>query len=360
VDAPNAALTVSDQGVFATGGAGSACPPVPIRSSASLAVLELLVHATDVQAALREFARTATAPVAAGPRHPVGPTAHAAGLEIWLGPRRFFIRNRVSGSLIDATRLSLRMGTSLLRSIARGYGLVETESFEPTAEVFHATVASLRRLGLLAPAPAVVDWGDLRRLHPMCHRFGFLRGTPIDRYYTNRFLSAVQDRISGVTVELGGARDNPRTYGWTNLSAYQSLDLAPAPHVDLVGDAHDPHVLPPGSVDCVVALNVLEHCAQPWRVVANMHGWLRDGGRVVCMVPNAQRVHRMPRDYWRPLPDGVEALFADFPARELFQYGNPTSLVASFLGLAAEELTPEELDTTHPDYPVATCIVATK
>jgi hypothetical protein len=41
-------------------------------------------------------------------------------------------------------------------------------------------------------------------------------------------------------------------------------------------------------------------------------------------------------------------------------YGNPLSVVASFLGMAAEEVSPQELDAWHPEYPVATCPVATK
>jgi hypothetical protein len=35
-------------------------------------------------------------------------------------------------------------------------------------------------------------------------------------------------------------------------------------------------------------------------------------------------------------------------------------VVASFLGIAAEEVSPQELDAWHPEYPVATCLVATK
>jgi hypothetical protein len=41
-------------------------------------------------------------------------------------------------------------------------------------------------------------------------------------------------------------------------------------------------------------------------------------------------------------------------------YGNPLTVVASFLGIAAEEVSPQELDAWHPEYPVATCLVATK
>lgn len=78
------------------------------------------------------------------------------------------------------------------------------------------------------------------------------------------------------------------------------------------------------------------------------------------MVPNAQRVHAAPRDYWRPLPDAIESLFASFPIRKLFLYGNPITTVASLMGIAAEELSEEDLDYLNSAYPVATCVVAQK
>nr|WP_230968368.1 hypothetical protein [Nostoc sp. WHI] len=44
----------------------------------------------------------------------------------------------------------------------------------------------------------------------------------------------------------------------------------------------------------------------------------------------------------------------------MYVYGNPTTVIASYHGIAVEELTSEELDAYHPDYPVANCILAEK
>ncbi len=106
--------------------------------------------------------------------------------------------------------------------------------------------------------------------------------------------------------------------------------------------------------------NVLEHCDNPWVVIRNIYSWLRVGGQCFCMVPSTQRLHDAPGDYWRPLPDGMQKLFQDFSHQKLYIYGNPLTVVASFMGISAEELSLEELDDFHPDYPVATCIVAMK
>jgi SAM-dependent methyltransferase len=146
----------------------------------------------------------------------------------------------------------------------------------------------------------------------------------------------------------------------SRVGRYANIDLTARAGVDIAGDVHDPALLAPASIDGVLAFNVLEHCPRPWIVADNIHTWLRRGGCAFCMVPNAQRVHRMPGDYWRPMPAGLESLIHAFARREVFQYGNPTTLIASYLGIAAEELTAAELDAHHPDFPVATCIVATK
>jgi len=39
-----------------------------------------------------------------------------------------------------------------------------------------------------APDTKRWDWGDLRRLQPISHEFGYDRGLPVDRYYIERFL----------------------------------------------------------------------------------------------------------------------------------------------------------------------------
>ena len=78
------------------------------------------------------------------------------------------------------------------------------------------------------------------------------------------------------------------------------------------------------------------------------------------MVPSAQRLHDFPCDYWRPRPEGLQQFFQGYSQQQLYVYGNPLAVVASFMGIAAEELLAHELDDWHPYYPVATCLVATK
>ncbi len=60
---------------------------------------------------------------------------------------------------------------------------------------------------------------------------------------------------------------------------YLTLDIRPDSGADIVGDLHD---VPweSGSLDTVIATEVLEHCYDPSRAVGEIHRLLRPGNRV--------------------------------------------------------------------------------
>lgn len=125
----------------------------------------------------------------------------------------------------------------------------------------------------------------------------------------------------------------------------------------MVGDASDPSTFEPESFDVIMAFNVLEHCKKPWRVLANVHRWLKPGGVAIVQVPMAQTVHRTPVDCYRILPDGLAALFEDagFSESTVSSFGNMRSCVASLQGLSTEDLPVECLLDVDERYPVITC-----
>lgn len=225
---------------------------------------------------------------------------------------------------------------------------------------FTKIVKTLESFGLLSPTKNSLDWGDFRRKVPICQAFGLTRGTPVDRYYLRQFIEEIQEQVNGKILEVGGTPKDKDFYQLNQGSSYQILNLEAGSGVDIVGDIHNPSVMEPESLDSVIIFNVLEHCYAPWIAVENIHKWLKSGGKCFAMVPNGIRVHATPVDYWRPLPDGMNFLFRNFSQQKLYVYGNPISVIASYHGIAAEELSEEELNTFHPDYPVATCIVAEK
>jgi hypothetical protein len=354
----NAALLLTGPHCIVTGGPGTTQRRWQLSDPLSLPVLEAFVHQTDIDLAYQQLCR---APSVAPDRDTLAARVPAAPdpVELLLYQGAIRMVDIATGAVTDLTDVS-RSGTCVLLTLT-GSAAGALRAFPtPSRAQFEQAVDALCEQGLLVPPFQKVDWGQLRRFHAICKGFGFSRGTPVDRYYLNRFVEEIRERVAGKTVELGGVSTNATWYRWSHVTSFTAVDVRPGPGVDLVGDIHDPGLLPPDSADAVIAFNVLEHCAQPWVVVDNMRSWLRTGGHAFCMVPGAQRIHQMPSDFWRPMPGAVHWMFRAFSDHQVRQYGNPTSVIASYMGIAAEELSAEELDATHPDYPAAICVTARK
>jgi hypothetical protein len=329
-----------------------------IDNSAWLTILELFIHKRSVEAAYQRFQTIPVLPVLTErlrQQSLAGRDADAVLVRIADQSLRI-MKNGVYMDFSAASRQTCQVLTALFHHAH----FVADASTIDNFDAFHHAVHHLVRVGLLSPACHTIEWGDLRRTTPFCHRFGLTRGTPIDRYYLGQFIREIRPQVTGTVLEVGGVVSNRDLYQFEQAMAYQTLDVAEGPGVTLVGNVHDPATIPAASLDAIVLFNVLEHCQNPWVVVQNIYRWLRVTGKCFCMVPSAQRLHDFPRDYWRPLPDGLQQLFRGFSQQKVYVYGNPLTVVASFMGIAAEELSPQELDAWHPEYPVATCLVATK
>jgi len=229
-----------------------------------------------------------------------------------------------------------------------------------TLDQFSKRVKELEIMGLLSPVKGSLDWGDLKKTVPICQAFGLTRGTPVDRYYLSKFIEDVKTQITGNILEIGGTPKDKDFYSVNLGDSYRILNMEEGPGVDIIGDVHNTSLIEPDSLDSVIIFNVLEHCYAPWIAVENIYKWLKPGGKCFAMVPSSIRLHATPFDYWRPLPDGLAWIFRNYSQQKLYVYGNPITVIASYHGIAVEELTTEELDAFHADYPVATCILAQK
>ena len=103
-----------------------------------------------------------------------------------------------------------------------------------------------------------VRFGNLRRLEPVSTSFGFDRGTPIDRYYIERFLAAHADDIHGRVLEFGDARYT-RAFGGERVTRSDVLDLVPSnPNATIVADLTRADDVASDSFDCIVCTQTLQ------------------------------------------------------------------------------------------------------
>jgi SAM-dependent methyltransferase len=342
-------------------------------SLADIAILELFAFHAEPEAVWRQltsldYKNSGLAPLYMGVCKAEPRLEEAKSLQLYLGKQSvrctgFVTLEQGKGNTLWKENLTEyaakdpRVAVAALLSRMEGLA-VEVDSLADYAK-FLERIQALREAGFITPEVGSLDWGDLRRLQPLCQFFGFTRGTPVDRYYLDRFVESIGQEVRGITLEIGGEKRNRELYGFTQATEYRVLDL-PGLSDDIAGDVSNRNTLSESSLDSIVMFNVLEHCEHPQTVVDNIHHWLKPGGKAFVLVPTAQKIHPAPRDYWRPLPHGLDSLFKGFSGREIRTYGNIATVIASFHGVAAEELTREELEFNHPDYPVTSCITAQK
>jgi len=239
------------------------------------------------------------------------------------------------------------------------YALPVTPARPLPYSAFSEKVRRLWNQGLLTVPFGQFDFGDFDRLSPACLDFGFSRGTPLDRYYLNKFVAESRDLVVGSVLEIGGQKGSHELYGFKNATSYVTMSIDSS-DADITTDAHDASAALPESYDSIIIFNVLEHCRRPWVIASNIYSWLKPGGRVFVMIPNMQRIHEGPGDYWRILPEGLRSIFNQFNVEKLVTYGNLFTSIAALSGVSSEEIPTGDKDSLDTDYPTITCMTGSK
>jgi SAM-dependent methyltransferase len=220
-------------------------------------------------------------------------------------------------------------------------------------------VAVQRLLGVQNPPcpPGSVKWGSLRRTAPFDRSWGYERGTPIDRVYIEEFLARHADDVRGACLEILNA-DYTLRFGGSRVTSSDVLDINPANTVaTVVADLGEPASLPNEQFDCVIFTQTLHLVADMPTAIANVWRALAPGGVLLLTVPTVGR-HEARRNFhhdrWRVTRTGLEWLLGGLAnARaEITTYGNVLSCSAFLYGLAAEELSPEEIHVFDREFPL--------
>jgi SAM-dependent methyltransferase len=244
-------------------------------------------------------------------------------------------------------------------------------------------VAGLRRLSRKALPAAVLSW--IARLHrrseptpltsrpvktigglePISRTFGFDRGTPVDRYYLDRFLAEHKGDIRGRVLEVGDNRYTVR-FGGAQVERSDILRVDAAyPSATFVGDLAQAHTLPEAVFDCIVITQTLQFIFDMRAAVATLHKALKPGGVLLLTIPGISQIEEgegASSWYWSLTTVAARRLLEErFPPAKVRveAHGNVFAATAFLYGLAAEELDRADLDVFDPSYPVVvTCRAA--
>jgi SAM-dependent methyltransferase len=119
--------------------------------------------------------------------------------------------------------------------------------------------------------------------------------------------------VKGYTIVDIGSYDVYGTYKpiFHKENQYIGVDLQKGPNVDQVMPDEFTLPLESGFADLIICGQTLEHCRNPFKLVAEMRRVIRGGRYVFLVAPFLWRVHRYPVDCFRFLPDGMKALLEE-------------------------------------------------
>lgn len=217
----------------------------------------------------------------------------------------------------------------------------------------------LRRL--IKPKPL---WFEEISVTPVSGKFGFDRGTPIDRYYIEDFLFKNNALIKGSVLEIAESTYSKK-FG-SGVTSFEVLHVdASNPVATIIGDLSVYESLPENAVDCFVCTQTLNFIYDVKQAIRGIHKILKPGGHVLITVAGLVQISRydMDRwgDYWRFTPLSIQKMVDEvFGESSVSVYGNVYAATALLHGLCVEEITVEKLNYADQDFPVIITILAQK
>lgn len=201
-----------------------------------------------------------------------------------------------------------------------------------------------------------IDWGQLRRVRPICHEFGLNRGLPIDRYYVENFLARWAADIRGRVLEIGDD-SYTRRFGQGRVTQADVLHVSEGnPGATFVGDLTDAPHLPTDAFDCFILTQTLHLIEDVRAALRTVYRILKPGGTLLATFPGISQIScDQWAETWRWSFTAASAwrLFAEvFPPSQtvIEAHGNVLATTAYLQGLAVAEFLPAELDFHDPRY----------
>lgn len=203
-----------------------------------------------------------------------------------------------------------------------------------------------------------------RMLEPISNKNGFDRGTPIDRFYIEKFMNENSDNLKGRCLEV---HDNAYTkrYGGSNITQSDVLDIdTNNGFANIYGDLRNLNTIADNTYDSIILTHTVGAIDDIWSVIKEIHRILIPGGKLLFTASSGIKPQWHPENvYWRMSAAMIKYIFGkyyDLNMIKIKTYGNVLVCQAFLVGLAAEELTAEELEYNDQHFPLIITAVVTK
>ena len=232
---------------------------------------------------------------------------------------------------------------------------------------FAQRALKLPPLRWLKPRPAgLTDTTLPRGLNPVSREWGYDRGLPVDRYYVEGFLARNAEDVRGRVLEIGDDSYTKR-FGGAKVTQSDVLDIDRSnPKATIIADLNRANDLPEAAFDAMIFTQTL-HLIYDFRAaLTSLHRTLKPGGVLLATFPGISpiSVRELPGLWhWNFTSNSAKKFVAEaFPGGDVRveSFGNVLTACAFLYGLAAEELTTEELDYRDAPYEAVVAVRAVK
>lgn len=199
----------------------------------------------------------------------------------------------------------------------------------------------------------------LIKVLPYSRTFGAERGSPVGRYYVEKFLRENADSVTGRCLEFG--EDRYKSY-FPKITEHEIVDIIERPGVKYVCDIHDPKGMPKNHFNAIICTQVFEHLAYPEKAAKSLYDLMAPDGILLLTAPFINPVHYVPTDFRRFTPECLSMIIEESGFNvEIASFGG-NSLVGtgSLLGMVQEDFSVAELEIMDPVYPYNILIKAKK
>lgn len=197
---------------------------------------------------------------------------------------------------------------------------------------------------------------------PISDCLGMDRGTPVDRHFIESFLKDSGRYIRGVCLEVMGD-EYTRKFG-QGVTRADVLDIDRSnPRANVVGDLRHLDCVADDSYDSFICTQVLHYIDDVDAAVREMGRILRPGGSALVTLPTLHVMEGRHPHYWKFSTHSARYLFGKYFREDQLDvraWGNVMTGVASWVGLAQEDLPKGRLDKHDPRFACTITVRATK
>jgi SAM-dependent methyltransferase len=211
-----------------------------------------------------------------------------------------------------------------------------------------------------------MDFGDFRRKAPLSTDYGFDRGTPVDRYYIEKFLEDNKADIRGRVLEIKDRMYTER-FGGSKVDYSDILDVDRSNTLATIyADLRVSHALPQARYDCIIVTQTLHVIDDYDMAIRNLYKMLKKNGVLLCTLPSVSRIDGdcgEEGDFWRFTKASARYIFKKNFADHKLQvitFGNVFTNICFLEGLSVEELERADFEYCDKYFPLIVGVRAKK